>query len=44
MKCISLEQLKGMSYKDKCKLMRDIINRKVVISNETNNTNSTISK
>ena len=33
MKCISLEQLKGMSYKDKCKLMRDIINRKVVISN-----------
>ena len=38
MKCISLEQLKGMSYKDKCKLMRDIINRKVVIgSGEVDN-------
>jgi hypothetical protein len=36
MKCISLEQLKGMSYKDKCKLMRDIINRKVEVKDGKN--------
>ena len=27
MKCISLEQLKGMSYKEKCQVMIGIINK-----------------
>jgi hypothetical protein len=27
MKCISLEQLKGMSYKEKCRVMIGIINK-----------------
>ena len=36
MKCISLEQLKGMSYKEKCQLMRDIINGKVEVNNGKN--------